>query len=479
MRKMTNLTWVILATAPSVVVGCSSDPSSDNDAQSTALSVAACTEAPSRALGEQTEFFSPATTEAAKDQAKALLKARQFKKAADVMAMQRTPHAAWFSGGTPAEVRAAVHETMQQAARRHEVPVLVAYNLPYRDCSQYSAGGAADTAAYKAWIDGFAAGIGKGKAGDILEPDGLGIIPYNTTIYGSADWCKPTVTDAAGVVSPAPGANAEERYAQLNYAVDSIEGLAARAAVYLDASHSGWLGVGEAGYRLKKAGVVRAQGFFLNVSNYQLTSESIQFGKWVSAALAAAAAGPAWAYDSTGNFHFDWLPGQYDPASNYTVVNYNADYVASVDAGLAPFLNGAVASTHFVIDTSRNGRGPLDATRYGNAPYNQPPAVVAGLKAGNWCNPSGAGVGLRPTAKTDVSLLDAYLWVKVPGESDGSCDVAGGARAWDFTAYNPWQLASDAQSHFDPLWAMVDPQAGAWFPEQALQLAQNANPPLR
>jgi endoglucanase len=80
--------------------------------------------------------------------------------------------------------------------------------------------------------------------------------------------------------------------------------------------------------------------------------------------------------------------------------------------------------------------------------------------------------------KTNVPLLDAYLWVKVPGESDGSCDIAGGARAWDFTVYNPWDVAVDAQTHFDPLWGMVDPQAGAWFPEQALQLAREADPSL-
>ena len=98
-------------------------------------------------------------------------------------------------------------------------------------------------------------------------------------------------------------------------------------------------------------------------------------------------------------------------------------------------------------------------------------------------SPSFAASGLAvseglSSAKTGVALLDAYLWVKVPGESDGQCDSAGGARAWDYSAYNPWNLLSSAQSTFDPLWGMVDPSAGAWFPKQALELAQNANPPL-
>jgi endoglucanase len=68
--------------------------------------------------------------------------------------------------------------------------------------------------------------------------------------------------------------------------------------------------------------------------------------------------------------------------------------------------------------------------------------------------------------------------VKVPGESDGSCDIAGGARAWDFAQYNAWDVTGDAQAHFDPLWGMVDPAAGAWFSLQASQLAENASPSL-
>ena len=304
------------------------------------------------------------------------------------------------------------------------------------------------------------------------------MIPYNTTINGVAEWCKPTVTDSSGNTIPAPGASPEERYAQINYAVDSFESHAPQAAVYLDSTHSAWLGVGEAAYRLTKAGVARAQGFFLNVSNYHLTSDSIQFGTWVSMAIAAPSGAPASAFDSSGNFHFDWLPSQYDPATNYTV-NYSPDYAATVTAEIQSFMGSAVATTHFVIDTGRNGQGPLNATPYSLAPYNQSASVVSGLNTGNWCNAFGAGAGMRPSANTGVALLDAYLWVKVPGESDGSCDIAGGARAWDFAAYNPWGRSGDAENHFDPLWGMIDPTAGTWFAAQALQLAQNANPSLR
>lgn len=141
-------------------------------------------------------------------------------------------------------------------------------------------------------------------------------------------------------------------------------------------------------------------------------------------------------------------------------------------------MGAAVATASFVIDTGRNGQGPLDATAYASAPYNQPTSIIPGLQAGYWCNGYGAGAGLRPTTRTGIPRLDAYLWIKVPGESDGTCDLAGGARAWDFGAYNPRGLAGDAQMHFDPLWGQVDPEAGKWFPAQGLQLATRANPSL-
>ena len=144
------------------------------------------------------------------------------------------------------------------------MPVLVAYNLPFRDCAQYSAGGAADTAAYNAWIDGFAAGIGDRAATVILEPDGLGIIPHYITLDGHAEWCQPAEVPAATA--------ATDRFAQLNHAVDAIGALAA-ASVYLDGTSASWLNVGEISDRLIKGGVQDADGFFLNASNYQFTGE--------------------------------------------------------------------------------------------------------------------------------------------------------------------------------------------------------------
>jgi len=70
-------------------------------------------------------------------------------------------------------------------------------------------------------------------------------------------------------------------------------------------------------------------------------------------------------------------------------------------------------------------------------------------------------VGVRPTANTGVALLDAYLWVKLPGESDGQCTRGLGPTGT-----------------VDPEWGVVDPAPGQWFPEMALELVHNANPAL-
>src|SRR5205085_1585578 len=159
----------------------------------------------------------------------------------------------------------------------------------------------------------------------ILEPDGLGIIPWYTNLDGSQEWCRPAELD--------PATAATNRFAQLNHAVDALGALPS-TSVYLDGTHSAWLNVGDISDRLIKAGV----------------------------------------------------------QSRY----------ASILGGTAP-------TAHFVIDSSRNGLGPWQA-----------PAGVY-TDAEDWCNPPGRGLGARPTTDTGDPLLDALLWIKVPGESDGQC----------------------------------------------------------
>src|SRR6202035_502236 len=116
---------------------------------------------------------------------------------------------------------------------------------------------------------------------------------------------------------------------------------------------------------------------------------------------------------------------------------------------------------HFRPPGSRNGPDPDSMQSYAAAPDDQPASVISSLQAGNWCNPPSAGLGLRPTAHPGVSLsaldsylpsspplLDAYLCVKTPGQSDGQCDAAGGVRACYDTADTGsiagWPSASSA-----------------------------------
>src|SRR6185369_84870 len=170
-----------LAGVSALALACGAvDPSQseeDNlaEAQSTLVTAAAA--------DTSSRFFVPPPDPEAVKQVAALLKGRDLVNAARLAAMVTTPQAVWFTGGSAADVEASVKKTMKQAALEQRVPVLVSYNVPFRDCAQYSSGGAVDTTAYEAWIDGFAKGIGSGKAVVILEPDSLGIIPYNTTIF--------------------------------------------------------------------------------------------------------------------------------------------------------------------------------------------------------------------------------------------------------------------------------------------------------
>jgi len=408
-----------------------------------------------------THFYVPPAPDGSRQQIGRLIGQRDLTDAVRIAKMVTTPQAVWLSGGTPRQVQQDVRRTMLKAGLQHAVPTLVAYNLPYRDCGQYSAGGAAGTTAYEAWIDGLANGIGRQKAIVILEPDGLGLIPNYVSALDGTSNC--TIANDPSIPA-GDAATPANRWAQLNYAVDALE-KNPNVSLYLDATHSGWQNVGESADRLVKAGVQRAEGFFLNVSNYQYTTNQVEYGNWVSECVAYATV------VSPGNYN--GCPNQYwngGPATSWSGTALSAYKVWTADwSGVAADLDGTVAgidsryasimgavqpTAHFVIDTSRNGLGPWDWKTAGYA--------SAGT-AQDWCNPPGRGLGDRPAANPLPSnaLLDAYLWVKTPGQSDGQCN------------------RSVAGSTTDPEWGnIVDPAAGAWFPQQALQLVRLAKPPL-
>lgn len=91
-----------------------------------------------------------------------------------------------------------------------------------------------------------------------------------------------------------------------------------------------------------------------------------------------------------------------DHARGFSVNTANF-YTTDEEIGYAEAISALTSGSHYVIDTSRNGAGPAPG-----GPLN-------------WCNPSGRALGTPPTAATAGANADAYLWIKRPGESDGSC----------------------------------------------------------
>lgn len=413
-----------------------------------------------KTLSAGTRFFTPPPPNGAVQQVESLLKQRQLKNALLITVMETIPQAVWLTSGTPSQVSATVTSTLKQANVERAVPVLVLYNIPGRDCGSYSAGGAQNTADYEAWIDAIAGAIGSQKAVIVLEPDAVADLPSDCGY-------NPTQVNI-------PQATAD-RYTQLNFAVKTLE-TGSQTLVYLDAGNSHWQAVPVIATRLVQAGVQQSQGFFTNVSNYNLNSYESKYDTWVSECIAFAN-NPADGGWRLGNYSY--CASQYYSPFGTIDPNDIATW-GYTDQWYQQNMGTAVPTTHFLIDTSRNGQGPLDTSIYAAAPFNQPASVLQTLSSGSWCNPPARGLGTHPTATTGVPLLDAYLWVKTPGQSDGTCDAAGGARAWDYANYTQtgWPTDAAGQAVFDPLWGLDDPTAGAWFPQQALDLAQRANPRL-
>ncbi|HTJ35227.1 MAG TPA: glycoside hydrolase family 6 protein [Dactylosporangium sp.] len=274
-------------------------------------------------------------------------------RAADAASLRKIadrPAALWISDG-PGTVGARVDAVLTCAATQGQLPVLVAYNIPNRDCGKYSSGGAASPDEYKAWIRAFAGGVRNRPVAVILEPD--------------------------AIAHAIEGCEAESRYSLLSDAVAVLKATGS-AAVYLDAGNPRWItDVRKVATALQRSGIAGADGFSLNVANFVTTPDNVAYGKQVS----------------------DATPGK----------------------------------PHFVIDTSRNGAGPVDGT--GDEIDGGP----------RWCNPPGRLLGTPPTTtNTGDSRVDALLWIKRPGESDGTCRAG-------------------------------EPPAGQWWPEYALDLAQRSH----
>jgi endoglucanase len=235
----------------------------------------------------------------------------------------REPVALWISRE---HARPASHRLAVEARRSGRVPVLVAYDIPHRDCHE---GGARTSAAYRAYIRDMAAGIGRPPAAVVLEPDALAAMDCLNA------------------------AQRRQRTSLMHWAVRTLNART-RAAVYIDGGNAIWKRPAVMAPRLRAAGVREARGFSVNVSNFVQTDRSIAFAR-----------------------------------------------------DLANRIGGGVKA---VIDVGRNGNGP----------------------SGDMCNPPGRALGVAPrTTDTGDPVVDALLWIKPPGQSDGTCNGGpGGGVFW-------------------------------------------------
>ncbi|MEU6780854.1 glycoside hydrolase family 6 protein [Nonomuraea angiospora] len=335
---------------------------------------------PLRASGK-IAFYSPPEPAAARQ-------AEQWKKDrpkdAELMSkLAAVPHAIRLN---QPEARPEVDATVTAARQEGGVPVFLINSLPGSECRPAAA---AELATYQEWIKGIAGTIGQAEAAVILEPGATVKIP--------------------GVKDCDPQGSADQRYAALRQAVQTLKANP-NTAVYLDGSQDYYPGTAIMADRLIRAGIDRADGFFLNTAAYQPTEKSVAYGKALSACISVQRA-----------------TGAKDCPSDGTV-----------DPATMP---------HFVVDTARNGQGS----------WAPPPKKYPDPQT--WCNPPGRGVGDRPTTDTGEELVDAYLWIARAGSSGGRCRRGEGGEK-------------------DPERGVVSPEAGAWWPDLALERAEKANPPL-
>jgi endoglucanase len=281
----------------------------------------------------------------AEDQVRLFEQQQKVTEANAIRKIADQPVALWFvDDGRGYAVRA--KDLVDQATAAGKLPVLVTNFLPNHGCADATAG-AKDANAYHTWVAAIVDAIGDRPAVVILEPG---------AVAQAVSGCVTKDTDVTA------------RYGMLADAVDLFD-TRPQVQLYLDAGNPTWTSdIAKLATGLTRAGVERADGFALNVANFETTASNLQYGRAISDRLGGA---------------------------------------------------------HFVIDTGRNGNG----------------VYPDWTSDKHWCNPPGRKLGEAPTTRTGQPRVDAYLWVKRPGESDGAC--GGGA-----------------------------PAAGVWWTDYALALAK-------
>lgn len=362
-------------------------------------------------------------------------------------------------------LRAHLEEALRQDAANGSKPLtiqFVIYNLPNRDCSALASNGELLIAQnglnrYKTeYIDPIAAIMAEPRyaalrISTVIEIDSLPNLITNLNVPK----CQEAKTSGAYVDG-------------VRYALNKLHAIK-NVYTYIDAGHHGWLGwdtnFGPSADLFTStvsgttAGFDSVDGFITNTANYSALKEphftintsvngtTVRQSRWVD-----------W------NFYVDEL--------SYA----QAFRTLLIQKGFKPGLG-------MLIDTSRNGWGgtarpaaPSTSTDV-NTFVNQS-RVDRRIHAGNWCNQSGAGLGERPQA-SPAAGLDAYVWIKPPGESDGASKLIPNDEGKGFDRMCDPTYTGNERNGNNLTGSLADaPLSGQWFSAQFRELLRNAYPAL-
>lgn len=334
----------------------------------------------------------------------------------------------------------------------------VIYNLPGRDCSALASNGelkADELPRYKSeYIDPIAAIMGDPKYSglriiNVIEVDSLPNLVTNTNVQQCA-----TMKSNGGYVQG------------VAYALQKL-GSIGNVYNYVDAGHHGWLGWNTnlmPSAQLfadvaKMAGFDKVHGFITNTANYSALKEPF--------------------FDAATSINGT-------PVRMAKWVDWN-DYVDELS--FAQGFREKLVSLGFdskigmLIDTSRNGwGGPMRPAAKSAATnvdtFVNESRIDRRVHAGNWCNQSGAGLGERPTA-APAPGIDAYVWIKPPGESDGASMMIQNDDGKGFDRMCDPTYTGNERNGNSMTGALANaPLSGSWFSAQFQELMKNANPPL-
>ncbi|CQR60696.1 glycoside hydrolase family 6 protein [Streptomyces leeuwenhoekii] len=342
---------------------------------------------------------------------------------------------------------------------------LVIYNLPGRDCAALASNGELGPTEIdrykKEYIDPIAA--------ILADPKYAGLRIVTTIEIDSLPNLVTNVTPRATATPNCDVMKANGNYQKgVGYALNKL-GDIANVYNYIDAGHHGWLGwddnFGPSADMFKTAAttegatVADVHGFIVNTANYSALKEnnfkitdtvngtSVRQSKWV-----------------------DW--NRYTDELSYAQAM--RDKLVSI---------GFDSKIGMLIDTSRNGWGGTQRPTGPGATTSVDTYVDGGrydrrIHLGNWCNQAGAGLGERPRANPEPGI-DAYVWMKPPGESDGASKEIPNNEGKGFDRMCDPTYTGNPRNNNNMSGALPDaPISGQWFSAQFRQLMQNAYPPL-